>query len=317
MVDVVTIGETMVLFEPLEEKHMKYSSLYSRTIAGAESNVAIGLARLGRNTRWIGSVGKDVFGDIVISTLAGEFIDISRVIRSEDGQTGVFFKDVYRVGDPDIYYYRKHSPSSKWTPGHVKDDWFKGARHIHMTGVTAALGDETLQFTVECMKRAKKLGLTVSFDPNIRFKLWDEQTAKNSILQLIPLCDIFMPGIDEAEFLFGKGSPGYLAEMSLESGAKVVAMKLGAEGSFGMLKNGQSTFAESVKVNHVVDTVGAGDAFAAGFLSIAIDGIDYENLNKALVRGNTISSYVIQNKGDWESLPTINEITKGDSLIKR
>ncbi|MFB7638768.1 sugar kinase [Peribacillus butanolivorans] len=314
--DVVTIGETMLLFQPLEERPLMYSSLYSKTIGGAESNVAIGLTRLGKQARWIGRLGKDPFGDVIKATLAGENVDISKIERDKINPTSIYFKEIYKVGEPCVYYYRKGSPSSKWGPEHVQEHWFEDAGHLHMTGITPALGEKTLDFTIACMKMAKSLGLTVSFDPNMRFKLWNEEKAKKALLELISLCDIFMPGIDEAEFLLGKGSPENLARKALQLGPQVVAMKLGAEGSLGMLKDGTTVKVSGEKVEKVVDTVGAGDAFAAGFLSIAVDGLVDNNIEKALKRGNKMGAYSIQGKGDWESLPSLVQLEGFEAKVR-
>ncbi len=308
MIDVVTIGETMVLFYPFENRPLKYSPLLSRTIAGAESNVAIGLSRLGKNTRWIGRLGKDPFGDIVSSTLMGEGIDLTKVIRDESHFTSVFFKDNNSLGDPEIFYYRKGSASSMWEPKHVQKGWFEGSRILHMTGITPALGINTLEFTRKCMEVAKSLGLTISFDPNIRYKLWTEENAREAILSLIPLCDIFLPGIEEAKALLGDKPIGQLAEEFISLGPRTVAIKLGEKGAFGMRKGENSYIIPSEKVNYVVDTVGAGDAFATGFLSIVADDPTNFSVLEALKRGNKLGAIVIQEKGDWETLPKLEVI---------
>jgi 2-dehydro-3-deoxygluconokinase len=305
MIDVVTIGETMVLFYPFDNRPLKYSPLLSRTIAGAESNVAIGLSRLGKNTRWIGRLGKDPFGDIVSSTLMGEGIDLTKVIRDESHFTSVFFKENSSLGDPEIFYYRKGSASSIWEPKHVQRDWFEGSRILHMTGITPALGINTLEFTRKCMEVAKSLGLTISFDPNIRYKLWTEENAREAILSLIPLCDIFLPGIDEAKALLGDKPLEQLAEEFISLGPRTVAIKLGEKGAFGMRKGENSYIIPSEKINNLVDTVGAGDAFATGFLSIVADGPTNFSVLEALKRGNKLGAKVIQEKGDWETLPKL------------
>ncbi|PTY79260.1 hypothetical protein B5V89_06460 [Heyndrickxia sporothermodurans] len=316
MMDVVTIGETMILFQPVEEKPLKYTSLFSKTIGGAESNVAIGLSRLGKNTRWIGRLGNDPFGDVILGTLAGENIDISRVIRDKTHHTSVYFKDVYRLGDPSVYYYRKGSATSVWGPEHIQDDWFTGARILHMTGITPALGEKTFAFTKECMKRARHLGLTISFDPNIRFKLWDRDEARKSLLELIPLCDIFLPGLEEAQFLFGHKTPEELGKEIVQLGPHTVAIKLGEDGVFGIGKNGTGVIVPGLKVNKVVDTVGAGDAFASGFLAIVAEDVQQFSLKKALEWGNKMGSIVIQGKGDWEILPSLNEMKDIKEIIR-
>lgn len=310
MTDLVTIGETMLLFQPVEDKPLRYNHFFSRTIGGAESNVAIGVTRLGKTARWIGRLGQDPFGDVVASTIKGENVDTSYIIRDEHYPTGIYFKDMHRLGDPNVYYYRNYSASSRWVPEDIRQEWFQGARHLHMTGITPALGKQTLAFTKEVMKTARELGLTISFDPNIRFKLWSEEMAKKAILSLIPLCDMFMPGLEEAQFLFGRGTAEELSREAMKFGIQAVAMKLGAEGAFGLLQDGTSIYTPGISVdpNRIVDTVGAGDAFAAGFLSVAIDGISGEQLEHALQRGNQAGAFCIQGKGDWENLPYLDEL---------
>lgn len=316
MLDLVTIGETMVLFHPIEEKPLKYSSLFSKSIGGAESNVAIGLSRLGKKTRWIGRLGNDPFGEMIMSTLAGENVELSKVVRDKNHSTSVFFKDIYRIGEPTIYYYRSDSASSVWRPEHVQKDWFTDVNILHMTGITPALGKETLSFTKECMKVAKSLGLTISFDPNIRFKLWDEQYAKQALLSLIPLCDIFLPGIEEAKFLFGEKDVEQLAKEIIKLGPHTVVIKLGKDGAFGIRKNECAVTVPGVKVENIVDTVGAGDAFASGFLSIVTEDVHNFSLKNAIECGNMLGAYAIQGKGDWEMLPTIEEL-KGNLIRTR
>lgn len=316
MMDVVTIGETMILFQPVEEKPLKYTSLFSKSIGGAESNVAIGLSRLGKRTRWIGRLGNDPFGDIISGTLAGEHVDISKVIRDNTHPTSVYFKDVYKLGDPSVYYYRKGSASSEWKPEHIQDDWFIGVKILHMTGITPALGEQTFAFTKECMKRARQLGLTISFDPNIRFKLWDRDEARKALLELIPLCDIFLPGLEEAQFLFGQKPPEKLAEEIVQLGPQTVAIKLGEDGAFGMKKDGTYMTVPGLKIDKVIDTVGAGDAFASGFLAIVVDDVHRFSLKKALEWGNKMGSIVIQGKGDWEILPSLNEMKGIKEIIR-
>lgn len=314
---IVTIGETMVLFQPIEERPLKHSTIFSKTIGGAESNVAIGLSRLGKKARWIGRLGKDPFGDAIVSTLSGENIELLHVVRDEKHATSVYFKDVYKFGDPDVYYYRRDSASSMWKPLHVQKNWFKDATILHMTGITPALGRETLSFTIECMKMAKSLGLTVSFDPNIRFKLWDEDTAKEALLRLIPLCDIFLPGIEEAKFLFGNKEPKQLAEEILKMGPHTVAIKLGEQGAMGMRKDGcPPVVVSGEKVRNVIDTVGAGDAFASGFLSIVLENVKEFSLDEALELGNKMGAIAIQGKGDWEIFPNFEDL-KGSNRPTR
>lgn len=266
-IDVVTIGESMVLFQSLQDGPLPYAPLFTKSIAGAESNVAVGLTRLGRRVRWISRIGTDPFGRMIESTLAGEGVDISHVIRDDSAPTAIYFKEIPGVGDPNVYYYRKGSAASRFVPEEVKPEWFEGAGHLHVTGITPALGPATADTVAAAMRLARERGLTVSFDPNLRRKLWDEEAARQTLLSLIPLCDLFLPGIEESEFLLGEPDIDRAGRAFLAMGPQVVIIKRGAEGAVGYTHTTRME-APAMTVARIVDTVGAGDAFAAGVLSV-------------------------------------------------
>lgn len=325
-VDVVTIGESMVLFQPMSEKAIKYESLFTKSLAGAESNLAIGLTRMGKKVRWISKVGKDPFGDFILSTLSGEGVDVSCALKSEQSPTAVYFKELKGFGDPMVYYYRKNSAASQLHPADIQEDWLLGTKHLHVTGITPALGEHSAAAIRQAMERAREKGMTISFDPNLRRKLWSEEEAREVLLSLIPLCDVFLPGVDEAEFLLGKQAVEQYGEQFLAMGPSVVVLKLGAEGSMGFVK-GDTILAAPYPVSHVIDTVGAGDAFAAGFLSLFLDGYQQEkneissaHLLQAMERANILGALATQFKGDWEGIPTLeelNSIVSGSGHITR
>jgi 2-dehydro-3-deoxygluconokinase len=311
-IDVVTIGESMLSMQPMSEGALAYSPLFTRTIAGAESNVSIGLSRLGFKVRWVSRLGSDPFGDVIQSTLAGEGIDVSQVVRDERYPTALYFKEFKGYGDPNVYYYRRGSAMSHVAPVHVSDDWFAGAKHLHVTGITPALGERSADTIRFAMTRARELGLTVSFDPNLRRKLWSEEEARRTLLSLIPLCDIFMPGDEEAEFLAGVMAEEAYGAHFLAMGPKVVVVKLGERGSMGFVGD-EVVRAAPHTVKRVVDTVGAGDAFAAGLLSgyLEFGGlVEEDNLLRALERANVMGAIATQFKGDWEGLPKREELLR-------
>ncbi len=310
--DVVTLGESMVLLQPMSEGPLAYAPLFTRSIAGAESNVSIGLSRLGFKVRWISRLGADPFGDVILSTLAGEGVDVSRVTRDSGYPSAIYFKEFKGYGDPNVYYYRKGSAISRLTPKDVEASWLQGAKHLHVTGITPALGPETADAVKELMKQARTLGMTISFDPNLRRKLWSEDEARHTLLSLIPLCDIFLPGIEEAEFLVGERTEEEYGAHFLELGAKAVILKLGERGSIGFAGS-RAVKADPNPVKRIVDTVGAGDAFAAGFLSGFLENGDLEqgdNLLRALERANFMGALATQYKGDWEGLPKREELLR-------
>jgi len=326
IVDVVTIGESMVLFQPMTEKGIKYEPLFTKALAGAESNVAIGLTRLGKKVRWISKLGVDPFGDFILSTLSGEGVDVSHALREKSAPTAVYFKELKGYGDPNVYYYRKNSAASKLQPSDMQDEWLENARHLHVTGITPALGEHTAEVIRQMMINAREKGMTISFDPNLRRKLWDDETARTTLLSLIPLCDVFLPGVEEAEFLLGKHEIEQYGELFLEMGPKVIVLKLGAEGSIGFTKE-EKVEAAPYTVSQVMDSVGAGDAFASGFISLFLDYYQREeqtisniHLRQALERANILGALATQFKGDWEGTPTVKEIeaiVNGEADITR
>lgn len=318
MIDVVTFGESMVLFQPFQGESLRFAPLFSRTVAGAESNVAIGLARLGKKIRWISRLGEDPFGDLILSTLAGEGVDVSCVKRDADAPTAVFFKD-YKplLSDPVVYYYRQGSAASHLSPQSWTASWFSQARHLHVTGITPALSDSAYELTLVAMKRAREQRMTISYDPNLRRKLWSAEEARQRLRSLIPYCDYFLPGRDELEFIWGAEALDVLAHKVLSLGPKMVAIKLGAQGSIGYTEHG-SVQEDGIYVERVIDTVGAGDAYAAGLLSTLLEHEaelqeshnipSSKLLQKMLHTANVMGALAVQFRGDWEGLPTKAEL---------
>ena len=290
-VDLVTLGESMVLFQPLRDGPLAHEPLLTRAVGGAESNVAIALSRLGHKTRWISRLGRDPFGDIIRSTLAGEGVDVSFVARDESAPTAVYFREIKGTGDPSVYYYRRGSAASLLSARDVSADWMRDARHLHVTGITPALSPSAREATFAAMHMARELGLTISFDPNLRRKLWDEATARVTLLEMAGLCDILLPGMDEAEFLCGQGSPQACARDFLARGPSLVVLKQGE--------------------------AGAGDAFDAGFLSVLLEENSVREawqrpqvLERALRRANLLGALATQIRGDWEGTPTREEVRR-------
>lgn len=310
--DVVTIGESMVLLQPIHDGPLAYAPLFTRSVAGAESNVAIGLSRMGLKVRWISRLGKDPFGDLILSTLAGEGVDTSLAERDEGHPTAVYFKEFKGYGDPNVYYYRRGSAASTLAQEHIRPEWFANAGHLHVTGITPALSHGAENAIRAAMITARNEGLSVSFDPNLRRKLWSEEKARQTLLSLIPLCDVFMPGLEEAEFLIGAKSEAEYGADFLGMGPKTVVLKLGEQGSIAFSTQA-AVRAEPHVVKRVVDTVGAGDAFAAGFLSAWLENerqSEADYLKAALDRANLLGALATQFKGDWEGMPRREEMLR-------
>lgn len=316
MPEMVTLGETMVLMTPRATGPLRYVAQFERTIGGAESNAAIGLARLGHSTGWVSRLGNDEFGKYVLSFIRGEGVDTSRVTIDPEAPTAVYFKERREEGENQVFYYRKGAAASRMQPEDLDEAYIASARILHVTGITPALSESCKATLVRAMEIARKHGVAVSLDPNIRLKLWDAATARATLLTLIPGVDIFLPGQEEAELLLGPGTPEEHAQQFLVMGVKQVVLKLGPEGCLVASARGMQRV-PGFKVKRVVDPIGAGDGFAAGYLAGWLDG---QNAVACACIANACGALATQVTGDIEGLPSMEEVRRfieGTSCIMR
>ncbi|MFX0560479.1 sugar kinase [Tepidibacillus infernus] len=302
--DVVTFGETMVLMTPDSSGPMRYANEFSRKFAGAESNFAIGLSRLGHRVGWISRVGKDEFGKAMVVFIRGEGVDVSYVKEDPLATTGLYFKEFRRPNDLRVYYYRKNSAASKMNKDDLNEEYIAQAKYLHITGITPALSESCYEMVFEAIKIAKKNSVQIVFDPNLRRKLWDEKKARATLLEIASQADIILPGVEEGEFMFGEKNPQKLGELFIQHGASIAVIKAGDKGAYYFTKN-ESQYVPGFPVEQVVDPVGAGDGFAAGFISGLLDGLD---LFEAVRRGNAVGAFVVMVNGDVEGLPEREEL---------
>ncbi|HEU5139772.1 MAG TPA: sugar kinase [Bacillales bacterium] len=297
--DVVTLGETMVLFTPESTGYMRYATDFSAKVAGAESNVAIGLARLGHRPGWISRVGDDEFGRKILSFIRGENVDVSETMLDSAAPTGLYFKEMLTEDELRVQYYRRGSAASRMAPSDLNESYIAKANYLHLSGITPALSESCRETVMRAIEMAKENGVTVVFDPNLRKKLWSEDQARQVLLELASKADIVLPGIDEGKFLFGEDEPESMAKRFYDHGASAVVLKLGADGAYYCSKS-ESGYVSAFPVKRVVDPVGAGDGFAAGFLSGLLDDL---SLEKAVERASAVGALVTMVKGDVEGLP--------------
>jgi 2-dehydro-3-deoxygluconokinase len=303
MLDVVTLGEGMILLIALSQGRMRHVHLFQRSFAGAELNVAIGLVRLGLQAGWISQVGADEFGAYLLAQIRGEGVDVSRVRVDPEAPTGVYFKEFRRPGETHVWYYRRGSAASRLAPDGVDWDYVRSAKIVHLTGITPALSDSCAATVRRAIAEARAAGVQVSFDPNIRLKLWTADAARRFILDILPQVDIVLPGLDEARLLVGPGEPEALCRRLLEKGPSVVGLKMGATGAVAADAAGVY-FASAPSVT-VVDTIGAGDGFAAAFLACYLKGYPLaQTVSLAAAAGALVTTV----SGDIEGLPTWDEL---------
>ncbi|GMA62746.1 sugar kinase [Alicyclobacillus fastidiosus] len=301
--DVVTIGESMVLLTPDDGDSLEQAVTFTKHVAGAESNVAIALARLGHQVSWLSKVGSDGFGRYVLKTLRGEGVDVSGVGIDESRSTGVFFKEHTRLHGTNVQYYRKHSAASEIRHTDIDQSLLHAARFFHVTGVTPALSAQNRKTVAALLKEARCKGIQISFDPNLRYKLWSIDEAVPTLLEIASYADIVLPGIDEGRTLTGLSTPEDIADSFMSRGAKLVVVKLGPQGAYYRTADSRG-YVNGFEVA-LVDEVGAGDAFAAGLLSGLLDHLDTE---AAVRRACALGAMAVCGKGDYETLPRRDEL---------
>lgn len=304
MFDLVTLGESMVCFSPTELGPIRHVTTFNKHVVGAESNVAIGMSRLGHRVSWLSRLSNDEFGKYILGTLRSEKVDVSQVLFDQDASTSVMFKERRKTGLINVYYYRHYSAASRLSSEDIQEEWIKKARILHLTGITPALSDSCAEAVNKAINIAHKNNVKVSVDPNIRYKLWkNERKMKEILSQLVKSADVLLPSLEEGRFLTGLVSVEEIADHFFEQGTEVVVIKNGKEGAYLHDQEG-GRWISSVEVE-TVDPVGAGDAFAAGFLSGYLLGLDNE---QAVKKGNLLGSFAVSCRGDWECLPSKEEL---------
>ncbi|MBU3112192.1 sugar kinase [Clostridium lacusfryxellense] len=302
--DVITFGESMVLFGPDSSGPLRYVQNFNKSIAGAESNVAIALAKLGHQVGWFSKLGDDEFGRYIQTTIRGEGVDVSRVISDPSKNTGILFKERFMHSNPNVYYYRKGSAASTLMPEELDEEYIKNTKILHITGITPALSESCRKTLFRAIEIAKSNNVLVSFDPNIRLKLWSQEEAIPVLLEIAKQSDIIFPGIDEGEMLLGLTNPEDIAQGFMDMGCNIVAVKLGKEGCY-VTDSVNKLYVNSYRLENPQDTVGAGDGFAAGFLSGMLSKLD---LKGCAEYANGVGAMAVLVKGDMEGYPSIEQL---------
>lgn len=301
--DVALFGEAMMLLVADRPGPLEDAESFHKRTAGAETNVAIGLARLGLKVGWASRLGTDSMGRYLIAAMQREGIDCSHVICDALQRTGFQFKGRVTDGsDPPTEYHRKGSAASQMGPADVDEAWLRSARHLHATGVFAAISDTSLQAALKTLDVMRAAGRTISFDPNLRPTLWaSTDVMRHWINELASRADWVLPGVEEGLLLSGESSPEGIARFYRQHGAKLVVVKLGAAGAYYDSDVAGTGHVAGFPVKEVIDTVGAGDGFAAGVVSALLEG---RPVPEAVRRGAWIGARAVQVLGDTEGLPT-------------
>lgn len=310
--DIVTFGETMVLFLANTAGPLREATQYGRYIAGAETNVATGLCRLGHSAGWISRLSDDELGRAVAFRLRGEGVDISRTTIDPEAPTGLMIRERRELGPLEVIYYRRGSAASRLTPDDLDADYIRGARYLHLTGITPALSASCRATSFAAATIAREAGVPVVLDPNLRFKLWSREEARTTLRELAQQADILLPGLEEAEFLTGETDPDAAARALLDLAPTVslVVVKLGAEGSLAVTRE-ERIHVPAIPLPRVIDPVGAGDAFAAGFYAGQLRGF---GLDETLAVANRCGAWATTAPGDADVFPRWDEVASAAAL---
>jgi 2-dehydro-3-deoxygluconokinase len=307
VVDVVTLGESMVAFLPSRPGPLADVPSFERAVGGAESNVACGLAAAGHSTRWVSRVGADGFGDHLLASVASYGVDVSSVRRDPERPTGVYFRTAGDRGTDahEVAYYRAGSAASAMSAGNVDLPAVRACRVLHLSGITAALSPDCrdLMWELTAPHPARPL---VSFDVNHRPGLWRDTDGAGVLMELARRADIVFVGDDEARQAWGLH--GSRAVLKALPEPEIVVVKQGKGGATVFDKDtegledaqGTATFVRAPRVD-VVAAVGAGDAFAAGFLSATLRGLPVRD---RIRHGHLMAAAALTTPGDHAVPPS-------------
>jgi 2-dehydro-3-deoxygluconokinase len=266
-VEVICLGETMALLTPADASSLGQAELLRLTVAGAESTVAQYLSNLGHQCAWMSRLGQDPFGRRIMSALAAQGVDTSLVRYDTNAPTAVFFKDP-EPGGSRVYYYRKGSAAAAMSAADAALP-LDGVRLVHLSGITPALSPACAATVDLVIDRARRAGVMVSFDVNYRPSLWSAEEAGPVLRQLGQRADLVLVGRDEAQTVWGVATAAE-ARAWLEP-CPVVVVK---DSDIGATEfDGRDVTFEPALPVEVIEPVGAGDAFAAGYLSGMLRGL--------------------------------------------
>ena len=311
MAEVVLLGEPMVVFAADTIGKLEDVETFTRFLAGAEANVAIGLTRLEHRVCYVSKLGKDPFGHFIEKRLQAEGVH-TQIAYDKDHLTGFYLKSKVIAADPEVCYFRKNSAASCYGPEDAEWIDLSETKLVHVTGIMPALSESCLQATIRLMERAREKGITVSFDPNLRPPLWSSlDLAKEQMEYGFQYCDILKISDNEIQFVSGKEDYDegirYLQE---KYQIPLILLTMGKDGSRAYYKGMRVERAgKSVKA---IETTGAGDTFCGSSLNYILEH-DFENLTEEqlgemLTFANAAAALITTRKGAIRSMPEKEEV---------
>ena len=324
---VVTLGEAMIRLSPPDFRRLEQANSFDAVVGGGELNVAVGVARLGLESAWISKLPQNALGRMVRNRAREQGVDASHIVWSTSGRVGLYFLEFgASPRASSVLYDRVNSAISTLQPGEV--DWKKaldGCKVFHVSGITPALSKSCADATLEAVKAAKAFGAKVSFDVNYRKKLWTPDEANACLVPMMEFVDFLITTEEDTGIVFGIREKSYqevAVKLNERFGFEVVAITLRED--LSVLRNNWSAFAyangqfhESRKYEcELIDRVGAGDSFTAGFIYGYLTG----DVQKGVDYGAAFSAIKHSIPGDlnWATLEEVENLLKGSgSRIQR
>lgn len=298
-----TIGETLAVLSSTRTGPSRHGRSFELGFAGSESNVAIGAARLGVGSKWVGRVGNDELGMAVVAGVRGEGVDTSGAVIDDAAPTALMLKERRTADLARVVYYRARSAGSRLGPGDVSGSDIGQADLTHLTGITAALSETAREAAFFAAHAAKQAGRAVSFDVNYRSALWTRAEASEVLGQFAKLADVVFVSEEDLDLLVDAPDANSGAPAVAALGPTEVVITRGRQGAIAWIEG--TLVSQPALAVTAVDPVGAGDAFAAGYLAGRLLGSTPE---QRLRQASVAAAFVVGAQGDWEGFPLASEL---------
>lgn len=296
MADLICLGEAMV------ELNQQTNGQYAQGFGGDTSNCAVAAARAGANVEAIGALGQDMFGQAILNLWQNENIETQHIYRDNANPTGLYLVTHDDAGH-HFHYYRKGSAASVFTAEQLPTQAIKNAKILHISGISLAISDIACKAVYAAIEIAKEHGVAISFDTNLRLKLWPLSKAKKIINDVAAKADYLLPGLDDAQALTNLETPHDICTYYHDLGAKNIALTLGAKGVY-LSQDGKGQLIKGRKVK-AIDATGAGDTFDGNFLARILAG---DSLAAATNYANVAASIAVQGYGAIAPMPTQKQV---------
>ncbi|WP_078378809.1 aminoimidazole riboside kinase [Sutcliffiella halmapala] len=307
---IISLGEALIDFIPMDQENI----VYQKCPGGAPANVAVGLAKLGAESMFLGKVGEDVLGRFLVDTLASYGVDPSAISLTKEVRTGAVFVTLAENGERSFDFYINPSADQFLQESEIRFDFFADKKILHF-GSISLINEPAKSATKRAVNTAKDMGMLISYDPNLRLNLWkDEETAKRTIISMLPKVDVLKVSEEELEFLTGERDMATGISNLKSFNIPLVIVTLGENGS--ILAFGNETITVPAMKVQAVDTTGAGDAYVSGILYCLndftedISKLSMEQIQYMAKFASIAGGLAASTKGAMSGLPDLKIVTE-------